>query len=104
MAGSTPISHYLAAWREAKGLTQDSLAHLIGVNKATISRWESGKRQMDLDDLVKCANALGVEPLALFRSPADHDGAKVIERFARLVDRLGPDRAHKLLDALDDTI
>lgn len=94
--------HYLKEWREARGLTQDALGSQIGVTKGTISRWEAGKRRMDTDDLVNCAKALGVEPLALFRSPADHEGAQVIERFARLVDRLGAARAARLLDALDD--
>lgn len=96
--------HYIGAWREHLGLTQDSLAQKIGVTKGTISRWEAGKRDMGLADLVNVANALGVEPLALLRAPEDYDAAKAIDRFARLVDRVGAERAQKLLDALDDTM
>ena len=36
----------LAAWREKNNLTQTELASMLGVTKACISRWESGKRHI----------------------------------------------------------
>ena len=98
-----PVVH-LREWRETLQLTQDALAERVGVSKSAISRWERGLRDMDTDQIVSCAKALGVEPLALFRSPQNHDAAMTIERFARLVDRIGHERANKLLDALSDTL
>lgn len=103
-AGLEQVRHYLSEWRERSGLTQDSLAEKIGVNKATISRWESRQRAMDLNDLARVASALGVEPIALLRSPEDHEAVRAIDRFAKLVERVGAERAQKLLDALDGTM
>ncbi|MEW6417627.1 MAG: helix-turn-helix transcriptional regulator [Nitrospirota bacterium] len=34
----------LISWRKKYGLTQDDLAHRLGVTKPCISQWESGKR------------------------------------------------------------
>ena len=36
----------LIAWRNEHRLTQDKLASMLGVTKACISRWESGKRHI----------------------------------------------------------
>lgn len=36
----------LIRWRKDRNLTQDGLAQLLGVTKACISRWESGKRHI----------------------------------------------------------
>jgi transcriptional regulator with XRE-family HTH domain len=31
-------------WRRARGISQDRLAELLGVNRVTIFRWEKNKR------------------------------------------------------------
>ena len=36
--------HPLKTYREDKGLTQEALADQIGVTRATINRWENGRR------------------------------------------------------------
>lgn len=41
-AQPAPSPAYLAALREAMGLTQGQLGRLIGRNKLTVSRWECG--------------------------------------------------------------
>jgi putative transcriptional regulator len=33
----------LKVWRKTKGLTQEQLAHQIGICFATLNRWETGK-------------------------------------------------------------
>lgn len=38
------IGARIAIARKAKGMNQDRLAEAVGVHKQTISRWESGKR------------------------------------------------------------
>lgn len=36
--------HPLKTYREGQGLTQEALAERIGVTRATINRWENGRR------------------------------------------------------------
>ena len=35
-------SHLIRAWRHRSGLTQEALAHALGVTFSTVSRWENG--------------------------------------------------------------
>lgn len=55
----------LAALRKKRGLTQAALAEKLGVEQPTIQRWEKGKREPELAQLVALAAALGVEPGSL---------------------------------------
>jgi transcriptional regulator with XRE-family HTH domain len=60
----------LRAIREAKLLTQEELAVLAGVNAATISGLEGGKRVARFRTIRQLAAALEVEPARLLRSPS----------------------------------
>lgn len=51
--------------RRRKGLTQAGLAEILGVEQPTIQRWEKGKREPDLTQLLALASALDVDPGAL---------------------------------------
>lgn len=46
--------------REKKGLSQNKLAHQIGVNQTTIARWESKEIAPSIDNAEDVANALNV--------------------------------------------
>lgn len=48
--------------RKQKGHTQVTLAEAMGVEQPTIQRWESGKREPSLGQLIDLARVLGVEP------------------------------------------
>ena len=52
--------HRIKDLREAKGLTQEALGALLGVNQSTIASWESGKKSPTLPNLVRMADYLGV--------------------------------------------
>ena len=45
--------------RKEQGMTQESLAELVGTKKSNISRLESGRYNPSLDFLVKGAKGLG---------------------------------------------
>ncbi|MEP4590207.1 MAG: helix-turn-helix transcriptional regulator, partial [Ilumatobacter sp.] len=46
--------------RTAMGIGSDELAHRLGVTPTTMADWESGRRQLRSDRLVKVAGILGV--------------------------------------------
>ena len=48
--------------RVSTGLNQASLAKILGVTQVTISLYESGKREPNLDDLMTIAEKLGTTP------------------------------------------
>ena len=52
-------------YREQKGLTQDALAERLHVTRQTVSNWETGRNQPDLDMLEAAAKALDLEPADL---------------------------------------
>lgn len=46
--------------RKLRGHTQESLAELLNVGKMTISRWERGEAEPEMDNIVRLAKALNV--------------------------------------------
>jgi transcriptional regulator with XRE-family HTH domain len=50
----------LSKFREAKGLTQEQIAELLGTTKATVSRWESDKRRPDPAMAIEIESKLGI--------------------------------------------
>lgn len=53
-------NHPLTAYREANNLTKAALAELLDVSRASITRWEAGKRKPDRDELVKITHRTGI--------------------------------------------
>lgn len=68
---STPLKLFLGEWRERRGLSQDQLAERIGTTKASVSRWEGGKRDVTGEVISSIAWALNLSPVQLFRHPDD---------------------------------
>lgn len=54
--------NHLTALRKQRGLTQSALAEMLGVEQPTIQRWEKGKREPNIDQLIALAKALDIEP------------------------------------------
>jgi transcriptional regulator with XRE-family HTH domain len=56
--------HPLKAYRERQSppLSQDELATLLGVSKASISRWETGERKPELELLPGIREKTGILP------------------------------------------
>lgn len=67
----TPVKLFIAEWREKRdGMNQDQLANRVGTTKSSISRWETGERDITLGALAAIAEALDVEVEDLYRDPA----------------------------------
>lgn len=54
------VGKRIKALRKTRGLTQEQLAEKLGVQRATISNYEIGRRSPHLKELEKIAGVLGV--------------------------------------------
>jgi len=70
----------VAFFRKTKGLTQDSLAELIGCSRQTITRWESGIREPRSSDLIKLS--------LIFQCSIDELVANKVKNPTKIRDRL----------------
>jgi len=52
--------------REAKGMSQESLAHEAGLDRTYVSSVERGKRNISLENIERLAKALGIKIKDLF--------------------------------------
>lgn len=71
MAGRDPLklfSERLKELREKRGVSQQRLSELAGLNRNYVSDVERGRRNPCLGNIVKIAEALDVAPGELFRN------------------------------------
>lgn len=69
------FSDTLKKLRIQKGLTQSQLANLMFVNKATVSKWESGSRLPDAAMITRLAEVLKVDVRTLLSATVESDDA-----------------------------
>jgi len=55
----------LADARVAKGLTQEELGRRLGVDQTYVSKYETGRRRIDVIEFMSIVAALGVAPQTL---------------------------------------
>ena len=80
MDESTDIAIRIRSAREDLKLTQDDLAHLLGISSDTVGRWERGERQPRLGEAIALSRALGtsVAYLAGEAKPLFLEGAALL--------------------------
>ena len=61
------IAENLKSIRTMRGLTQEQLAELTGINRVTIAKCENHKFTITLRNLLKIAKALNVTPNAILK-------------------------------------
>jgi len=59
----------LRTLREARGLTQETLAHQAGLHRAVVGFIERAEREVGIGTVWPLAEALGVQPAELFPVP-----------------------------------
>lgn len=87
--------------REQKGLTQEALGNIIGVNKATINRYETGEIDIRRTTAIKLGNALNVPPAQImgWTNTYESNGNLLINRYNQL-NSLGQQKADEYINDL----
>ena len=69
------LGQRVRARREALGLSQEAMAHQIGVHWTFLGQIERGRRNLNLHNLLKIARGLGVDPAELVQglTPPDDE-------------------------------
>jgi transcriptional regulator with XRE-family HTH domain len=63
------VGNSLKTYRQARGLSQEAFADLIGVHRTYLGGLERGERNLTLKSVERLAGLLGVDPLTLMRPP-----------------------------------
>lgn len=63
------VARHIKKQRIQKGMTQDSLAGQLFVTRQTVSNWETGRSQPDIDTLVRIAEVLQTDVSVLIYGP-----------------------------------
>ena len=59
------VGKNLRAYRQAKGLSQEAFAELVGMHRTYIGGVERGERNLTLATVERYAEAIGLDPLDL---------------------------------------
>ena len=59
------VGKNLRAYRQAKGLSQEAFAELVGMHRTYIGGVERGERNLTLTTVERYAEAIGLDPLDL---------------------------------------
>lgn len=59
------VGKNLRAYRQAKGLSQEAFAELVGMHRTYIGGIERGERNLTLATVERYAEAIGLDPLDL---------------------------------------
>lgn len=100
------IGKTLAKARNEAGLTQRTIAEMLGISKATVQSWENGQTSPNCDDMMEWFVACGVSPLAYFQAmlypelyatPLDQQQDKPIEDVLIAYIRNAPSAVKRML-------
>jgi transcriptional regulator with XRE-family HTH domain len=65
------VGRNLRAHRQAKGLSQEAFADVVGVHRTYMGGLERGERNLTLKSVEKIAERINVDPLELLRATDD---------------------------------
>lgn len=63
------VGQNLRTYRQARGLSQEAFAAVLGVHRTYMGGLERGERNLTLKSLERIAARIDVEPLALLAAP-----------------------------------
>ena len=65
------IGNNIKKFREFKGLSQDQVSEFLGINRVTLSNFETGAKLPDLNTLNKISDLFGIELDSLLEENVD---------------------------------
>ena len=86
--------------REAKGLTQEQLAEIVGLSSTHISVIERGVKAPKLETFIEIANALDVTSDSLLLDVLDNSLQITATELSEQIKRLPPKEQRKILKAV----
>lgn len=98
------IGAIIRSRRELLGMTLEDLAKKIGVNKSTISRWETGDiDNMRREKISSLADALKISPMVILgrAEPEPLDPEDIREKAAKIIEMLDQDDIDMILELKD---
>jgi len=95
-----PPRHFIRQWRDARGLTQEQLADLIGASVSIISRLESGKLGYTQAAIEAIGGALKVSVISLLSADPSVEGVDDLHQMIDGMNRREKEQALRLLRAL----
>lgn len=108
------IGSRIKALREARGLTLEQVGSFVGVNKATIQRYEIGNIDIKRNVAIKLAECFGTspsyimgwtdDPLSGVTSAAPAALSPQLQALAGALDQLNEEGQEKLLDYAADLV
>ena len=64
------VGRNLRAFRQARGLSQEAFADMVGVHRTYMGGLERGERNLTLRSVERIAERIGVDPLLLMNAKA----------------------------------
>lgn len=68
-------------YREKLGYNQEEMSQFLGINRVSLSQYETGEREIPLEVLNKSANLFGIELIELLESNDDYTSANLAFAF-----------------------
>lgn len=100
------VGERIRAIRKAKGLTQQQLAELSGLDDAYVGSLERGERNFSIDTLEKVVLALEVPTADLFLSIENSNDQyiqqKAIDEYSVIIHRLSPKKINKFTKVITE--
>ncbi|HWW46571.1 MAG TPA: helix-turn-helix transcriptional regulator [Xanthobacteraceae bacterium] len=64
---------FLTEWRKHLGISAETMAEAMGVERESIHRMEREQNRMNVEKMARYAEALGIPPEKLWRKPTDQE-------------------------------
>jgi len=98
------VGEMVKQYREEAGFTRIGFAEALNVARTTLAGWETGKRDMDVEALVKAAEVLHKDPGFLLGFDPQKGSPGVHSRLVNVIRAEGYGRAMMVLDVANECI